>query len=185
MVDEIIVPTKQSNTVRIFSVLLSALMIMMIVSSISALLLGLGFSFSDNFFNTMKDSASFKGLDGNQTSELSRQTLILSTFSGALIAGAFIVIAYLLKRLLVTLITGDPFVPENINRLRKIWIILALTEAFRMVASTMITVMEPSDAMTLDLDIRFTSWFLVFVIATVAEVFRHGAALRQEQQLTI
>jgi len=39
--------------------------------------------------------------------------------------------------------------------------------------------------MNFDLDIRFTSWFLVFVIATVAEVFRYGAALRQEQKLTI
>ena len=185
MVDEIIIPKPQSKTVRIFSVLLSALMIMMVIAAVSALFLGLTFTFSADAFNAANNNISLKSLNGDETSGLSRQTMILSSFAGALIAGAFVFIALLLKRLLYTLISGDPFVPDNINRLRKIWIILALTEAFRMVASTMITVMEPSDAMPLELDIRFTSWFLVFVIATVAEVFRHGAALRQEQQLTI
>lgn len=185
MDDDILIPRAQSKTVRIFNVLLSALMITMIAVSACALLFGLGFAVSDGFYTWASDNASVKNLNSDSAASISRQTLVLSAFSGAIIAAAFALIAILLKRLLATLMAGDPFVPENINRLRKIWIILALTEAFRMVASTMITVMEPSDAMTLDLDIRFTSWFLVFVIATVAEVFRHGTALRQEQQLTI
>ena len=183
--NEGITPIGTTTAPRIFNVLLSALMIIMAIVGSLALIFGLGFMLSDGFYNSAYDSVSLKGLNGEESVGLSRQTLVLSALSGALIAGSFVIIAYLLKRLLFTLMQGDPFIPENINRLRKIWIILALTEAFRMVASTMISFMDPNDAMSLDLDIRFTSWFLVFVIATVAEVFRHGTALRQEQKLTI
>lgn len=183
--DDLIEPAGTTAAPRIFNVFLTALMIVMAIVGILALLFGLGFLLSDGFYNWAFGSIDVSDLNGHTQDGVSRQTMILSAFSGALISGAFFFIARLLKKLVATLITGDPFVPENISRLRKIWIILALAEAFRMVASTMISFMEPTDAMSLDLDIRFTSWFLVFVIATVAEVFRHGTALRQDQQLTI
>ena len=35
------------------------------------------------------------------------------------------------------------------------------------------------------LGIRLGTWFLIFVIAAISEAFRHGAALRAEQELTI
>jgi len=166
---------------RIFNLFLSWLMVFMAAVCIIAFILGFGFMVSDGFYEW-----AFQSLESDKTGAgSSRQTLMLSAFTGAIISAAFFFIARLLKKLLKTLLDGDPFVPENIARLRKIWIILALTEAFRMVAQPMIAIMDPSDTMNFDLDIRFTSWFLVFVIATVAEVFRYGAALRQEQKLTI
>jgi len=185
MNDAVAHPVKRNATAKTFNLLLSGLMIVMTITSGLALIFGFGFIVSDSFYNWAAQSASFNGLSGEDVAGISRQTLVLSALSGALIAGSFVIISYLLKRLLSTLIQGDPFVPENIARLRKIWIILALAEAFRMVASTMISYMDPSDVMSISLDIRFTSWFLVFVIATVAEVFRHGTAIRQEQKYTI
>jgi len=35
------------------------------------------------------------------------------------------------------------------------------------------------------IDIRLGTWFLVFVLAALAEVFRHGAVLRRDQEFTI
>lgn len=185
MDDSLSMPAKHNKTAKAFSLLLSGLMVVMAIISVCGVIYGFAFMLSEGFYESAAQSASFKGLNGDDVAKISRQTLVLSAFSAALIAASFVIISYLLKRLLFTLIEGDPFVPENINRLRKIWIILALAEAFRMVASTVISFMEPSGTMSHDLDIRFTSWFLVFVIATVAEVFRHGTALRQEQQFTI
>ena len=158
---------------------------MMGLVCILGLIFGLGFMLSDGFYNWAFQSIEVSNLNERTNAGASRQTLVLSAFSGAIISGAFFFIARLLKKLLATLLAGDPFVPENINRLRKLWIILALTEAFRMISIPTIAIMDPSDTMNFVLDTRFTSWFLVFVIATVAEVFRHGAALRQEQKLTI
>ena len=185
MDDSLSMPAKHNKTAKAFSLLLSGLMVVMAFTGGLSLIFGFGFIVSESFYESAAQSASFKGLNGEDVAKISRQTLVLSLLTGALIAASFVMISYLLKRLLFTLIQGDPFVPENINRLRKIWIILALAEAFRMVASTMISFMEPSGTMSHDLDIRFTSWFLVFVIATVAEVFRHGTAIRQEQKYTI
>ena len=160
-------------------------MIIMGIVGILGLIFGLGFMFSDGFYNWAFQNIEISTLNDSNNAGESRQTLVLSAFSGAIISGAFFFIAMLLKKLLATLLAGDPFVPENINRLRKIWIILAIAEAFRTIVSPIIAMMDPSNTMSFDLDIRFTSWFLVFVIATVAEVFRHGAELRQEQKLTI
>jgi len=35
------------------------------------------------------------------------------------------------------------------------------------------------------LELRPGTWFVVFVIAALAEVFRHGAELRRDAELTI
>jgi hypothetical protein len=35
------------------------------------------------------------------------------------------------------------------------------------------------------IDIRIGTWFFIFIIAAISEAFRHGAALRAEQELTI
>lgn len=107
----------------------------------------------------------------------------LVCLGGAVIAAAWFWVLYMLRLIVGTLIAGDPFVPGNINRLRRMWIVIAAAELFRMVivafASTSFTNGENG------LQIRLGVWFLVFVIATLSEAFRYGAAMRQEQELTI
>jgi len=111
-----------------------------------------------------------------------KMMLPLACASAGLVALAWFYVLYTLRRIVGTLISGDPFVPENISRLRLMWIVIALTEVFRMVFFSMFGPLN-NDSGTFQ--IRIGVWFLVFVIATLSEAFRHGAAMRQEQELTI
>jgi hypothetical protein len=114
---------------------------------------------------------------------------------GAIITAAWVYVLYLLRLIVGTLIKGDPFVPSNISRLRKIWIALAVTELMRMfmyalMAPALISIGASGSAVNTaadsgEISIRIGSWFLVFVIAALAEVFRHGALLRRDQELTV
>ena len=56
---------------------------------------------------------------------------------------------------------------------------------FRSVLSIEINALNVSETVTSSIDIRLGTWFLVFVIAALAEVFRHGAVLRRDQELTV
>lgn len=115
--------------------------------------------------------------------ESNAMMLPLVCLGGAVIAAAWFWVLYMLQRIVGTLITGDPFVPENINRLRRMWIVIAAMELVRMaiVAFASQSISSGDDG----LQIRLGVWFLVFVIATLSEAFRYGAAMRQEQELTI
>jgi len=90
----------------------------------------------------------------------------------------------LLRGVVKAVIHGDPFLPENIARLRNIWVIFAVTEVFRMIASFVIGGSR-QNADGSHLDVQLGTWFFIFVIAVISEAFRHGAALRAEQELTI
>ena len=118
-------------------------------------------------------------------------TVQASTFAGqclaaALSAVAWFVVLHLLRRVVSAVIHGDPFLPENVSRLRTIWMIIAATEVFRMIATFVLG--GSSDCMNVDgsrLDVRVGTWFFIFIIAAISEAFRHGAALRADQELTI
>lgn len=114
-----------------------------------------------------------------------------STLAGRCLASAVVAVGWffvlrLLRRVVTAVIHGDPFLPENVSRLRTIWIIIAATELFRMIA--MFIIGGPDECANLDgsrLDIRVGTWFFIFIIAAISEAFRHGAALRADQELTI
>lgn len=94
---------------------------------------------------------------------------------GAIICAGYLSVVLILRKVSRTLLAGDPFVPENISRLRLIWIIIAATECVRIGMSVV----------TGELEIRLGTWFLVFVIAAMSEVFAHGAELRRDAELTV
>lgn len=102
-----------------------------------------------------------------------------SFFGGAVIGAMWFFVLTILRKVVKTLLNGDPFVPENISRLRLMWIVIALAEILRIVIVNLSTVGEVT------LDLRPGTWFVVFVIAALAEVFRHGAELRRDAELTI
>jgi hypothetical protein len=102
-------------------------------------------------------------------------------------AGALVIVGRL-RRIFQTLIAGDPFQPENVRRLRVIGIALALLEigrfAFAAVARMIaheLGVARPN----ISAHVNLTAWFSVLVIVVLAEVFREGARLRGEAELTI
>lgn len=89
-----------------------------------------------------------------------------------------------LRRIFVTLTTGDPFHPDNVQRLRLIGLMLAGLEVGRYLVWGLFAWLLPEvdrDRTTLNL----TSWFSVLVVFVLAEVFREGARLRREAELTI
>lgn len=102
--------------------------------------------------------------------------------SGGIIALAWFSVLFILRRIVGSLIEGDPFIPANISRLRLMWVVIALTEVFRMIVNSIGGTFSDGSG---TFQIRIGVWFLVFVIATLSEAFRYGAAMRQEQELTI
>jgi len=92
---------------------------------------------------------------------LEPSTLAGRCLATAVVALGWFFVLHLLRRVVRAVIHGDPFLPENVSRLRTIWIVIAATEIFRMIA--LFFTGGPNDGLG----------------------FRHGAALRAEQELTI
>ena len=104
-----------------------------------------------------------------------------------LVGGAFVasvlVIVDQLRRIFVTLTAGDPFHPQNVRRLRLIGVMLAVLELGRYAAWGMKPLMPAVSGV--DTHFNLTAWFSVLVVFVLAEVFREGARLRREAELTI
>jgi hypothetical protein len=101
---------------------------------------------------------------------------------GLSIAGV-LVIVHSLRQIFTTLTAGDPFHPANVNRLRLIGLMLAALELGRYAvwaASQWLDVVDRVEP-----NLNLTAWFSVLVVFVLAEVFREGARLRREAELTI
>ncbi len=111
--------------------------------------------------------------------------------AGALYAGGLVFIVGRLRRVFVTLTQGDPFRPENVHRLRLIGFTLAGLELISYGVRSFIAWWdEELEDVDLNLDrvgedFNLTMWFAVLVVFVLAEVFREGARLRREAELTI
>jgi hypothetical protein len=106
-------------------------------------------------------------------------------FAADLYMGGVLVIVGLLRRIFTTLTAGDPFHPDNVRRLRLIGAILAALElgryAFYGLATWLLAGVGQHDKP----HIALNTWFSVLVVFVLAEVFREGARLRREAELTI
>ncbi len=106
--------------------------------------------------------------------------------------GAMVICAYL-RGVFETLVAGDPFVPENAKRLRAIGVVLAIIEIVRMFVSLIVQLLlgafgvtgPDGEATAINLSINFPVWFSVLTLVVLAQVFSEGAALREEQKMTI
>ena len=102
--------------------------------------------------------------------------------AGAYMAGVLVIVGAL-RRISTTLTTGDPFHPDNVDRLRLIGIVLAALELGRY-AIWALTAWLPG-VRDVKPTFSLTAWFSVLVVFVLAEVFREGARLRREAELTI
>jgi hypothetical protein len=97
--------------------------------------------------------------------------------------GGVLVIVHFLRQIFMTLTAGDPFHPDNVNRLRLIGAMLAALELGRYAVwgvSRMLPIVSRVEP-----NLNLTAWFSVLVVFVLAEVFREGARLRREAELTI
>jgi hypothetical protein len=98
--------------------------------------------------------------------------------------GAVLVIVERLRRIFATLTAGDPFHPSNVRRLRVIGLMLAAIELARYPIALVGAWIAPQ-ASRGGFGVSPTAWFAVLVVFVLAEVFREGARLRREAELTI
>lgn len=112
------------------------------------------------------------------------------TLNGSILCiGAMIVCAYL-RGVFETLVARDPFVPENARRFAAIGIVLAVMEGASMfvtaAVSAIFSLAGLMDEAPFGLpNINFPVWFAVLTLLVLAQVFREGAAMREEQKMTI
>lgn len=111
---------------------------------------------------------------------------------GVIVGGALIIVGRL-RRLFDSFTTGDPFRRENATHLRVIWITMVAIELSRYVLLATVGVLlgmfgapesVASASFSIDGD-NFSNWMSILIVIVLAEVFREGARLKEEQELTI
>ena len=91
-----------------------------------------------------------------------------------------------LRKILSTLAEGDPFVPDNAPRLTSIAIAIGLIELIRM-ASVLIlaATVDLGEGYVANININLAVWGAVIVLFILAQVFKEGTRLREEEKMTI
>jgi hypothetical protein len=86
-----------------------------------------------------------------------------------------------------TLVRGDPFHPDNVARLRWVGAAMVGLEAAAYGVRALVDQLGPRSAALRAGEGWFnpTAWFAVLVVFVLAEVFREGARLRRDSELTI
>jgi hypothetical protein len=104
----------------------------------------------------------------------------------ALYLAGLVVIVGRLRHVFETLTRGDPFQPLNVSRLRVVGVVLIALEFWNHSVPPILRRLIPGDAETSnDRGLSLTGWFAILVVFVLAEVFREGARLRREAELTI
>lgn len=123
--------------------------------------------------------------DGGEEIPLFGFLVVAGFASLAVYIGGFVFIIHRLRLLFRSLVRGDPFLPENTGYLRQMaWALAGVTglqylghRVGHMVLAESIQAPGFGDLMT--------PIFSVLVVLVLSEVFREGARLRREQELTI
>ena len=109
---------------------------------------------------------------------------------GVAIAGSLIIV-WRLKQLFESFTTGEPFRRENAQHLRAIWITMLAIEVSRYVLmglTSFLLLRFGGGAREISINIdgdRIAAWGSILILIVLAEVFREGARLKEEQELTI
>jgi hypothetical protein len=136
-------------------------------------------------FTIDPDIFGLRGALGAASEAVTRRPLLLGeTLAAALYIAGVLVIVNRLRKIFATLTAGDPFDPENVRRLRVIGVMLGALELSRYVAALITTWIAPQEFRPTG-GVSLTAWFAVLVVFVLAEVFREGARLRREAELTI
>ncbi len=125
--------------------------------------------------------------------KLSWSMILLMLGQFACIAALSLTVTYLLRKIFATLTgsDGSPFIPENAARLRKIAILIILLAPLKFVNNFynfwLITTSFRSkeNNFTPDLKLDFQTVLIGLVLLVIAEIFRMGTQMREENELTV
>jgi hypothetical protein len=117
---------------------------------------------------------------------LGRWPMLLSAaVAVAAYVAVLLIIVFRLRQVFATLILGDPFRPENVARLRHVGLgLIALEVAGYLVRLALVWALPQRDD-GVDFGVNLSGWFAILVVFVLAEVFREGARLRRDAELTI
>ncbi len=110
---------------------------------------------------------------------------------GTVAIGGGLIIVDRLRRLFDSFTSGEPFRRENAAHLRVIWIAMLTVEIARYVllgavAAIFAAVGLPEGASAnFNLNFDISTWMSIAILIVLAEVFREGARMKEEQELTI
>lgn len=96
-----------------------------------------------------------------------------------------------LRAIIGTVGEGDPFVPENADRLNLMaWLLLAVQVLTIPVAGLVLILAKWADEaghadITIDAGLDLTGIMMVIVLFILARVFKHGAAMREDLEGTV
>ncbi|WP_233124117.1 DUF2975 domain-containing protein [Henriciella pelagia] len=101
-------------------------------------------------------------------------------------APGIIYVCMQLKAILSTLAEGDPFVPENGPRLTRIAVAIGAVELARYVTVILLNAfVDLGSDQPVRLSINLAAWAAVVALFILAQVFREGSRLREEEKMTI
>ena len=123
---------------------------------------------------------------GGRQLPLTRPLLMFGLTAFTAYFGGFMLILRSLRKIFRTLTIGDPFHPDNVRRLRQIGVILAVvTGGVWVVQGAVASRLAPGVMDPQGFGELLTPLFSVLIVFVLAEVFREGARLRRESELTI
>jgi hypothetical protein len=107
----------------------------------------------------------------------------------AVVVSGGLMIVWRLRRLFDSFCSGQPFAKENATHLRVIWMTMVAIEVARYLllglTVALLTAFGGGANAALNINISLSTWASIAILIVLAEVFREGARLKAEQELTI
>lgn len=173
---------EQNSVAAVLSVLVRIVMwVSVIVGLFAFVLSGFGLAASLN------GGAIDLGID-TEVERLGPATFVTAMVLLVVIVPGVIYICTQLRRILVTLAAGDPFVPENGPRLLRIAYAVAGMELGRYAAIIVLgALLDFGDDVQGPprLSISVVAWISAAAMLVFSQVFREGSRLREEEKMTI
>ncbi len=179
--------TRKNSIAAVLSIVLRVIFwVAVIVGGFSLILLSLGLIGSLNGGEVAIPGA--KAIAGNVPVGQFVAAIIYAILSFSTIA----YVCFHLRKILVTLADGDPFVPENAPRLLRIALAMGAMEILRIVALSIVgSTMDMGTKVGSDAEYvmsvmpNLALWGAVIVLLILAQVFKEGTRLREEAKMTI
>jgi hypothetical protein len=137
-------------------------------------------------------SANGVRLSGDGPGMLSWPLVAALLLAAAVMLGGALMIVDRLRRLFVNFTSNEPFNRENAIHLRVIWMVMLGVElakyGFALVVAWAIAAFGRPEGITnvqIEPGIDISTWASILVLIVLAEVFREGARMREDQDLTI
>jgi Protein of unknown function (DUF2975) len=175
----------------------ASVVLWVVAAALSALIVVYGVLWVLVFAGLMDRSAlaAFEGniriTDQDVSGEQGWPAAVPALLIGVITVGGGLIIVSRLRCLFAGFSSGEPFRREYADHLRVIWITMTVMELsryvlFAIMGAFLATSGDAAEAdATLRLEVNISAWLSIFVLIVLAEVFREGARLKEEQELTI